>query len=573
MNILFSSRRPKDAELLRAAKTLFVSGGLADYPGPAALLRCDGAVVAANAETKSCATALGLGASGPLHPELAEALRRGVALRDVIDLPVPGGEAVAPVRFEYTLVPIVAGETAMMFGRNTTVERNFRDALVESRQRYKELVRISSDFYWETGADGRFTFVSPGGVAGIDAASLVGSEPASLLEAPATDAAIFAAREPVNEVDVWVRRANGALACFVTTAVPLFADDGTWRGARGICRNVTAMREGESALARAQARERLMAYIVRTVRDEIEPAKMLEAAATATARALDADCCRIFRVDEDGDHALAASRGADIVHAGTEAALLLRAAPDGRPLAIEEDGCRLLCVATSYRERVNGALLLARGAAAGAWTAEERALAGDVALQLGVALAQIRNQLRLEALSRTDGLTGLLNRRAFNAELEQRLARGGATGALFYVDLDNFKPVNDVLGHQKGDEALRAVARMLADSTRPGDLVARLGGDEFALWLERTDEDAAGGRAQELLDASSVLQPYSGDPARPLGISVGVAVFEPGGGETPEALTLRADEAMYEIKHNGKAGYVIAPAARRAPAATERRTA
>jgi diguanylate cyclase (GGDEF)-like protein len=167
-------------------------------------------------------------------------------------------------------------------------------------------------------------------------------------------------------------------------------------------------------------------------------------------------------------------------------------------------------------------------------------------------------------LSRTDGLTGLLNRRAFNDELRARIGRGGevsAPGALFFIDLDNFKPVNDILGHQKGDEALQAVARMLAEKTRPGDLVARLGGDEFALWLERTENHTAEGRAQELLRDSSVLDEYSGDPERPLGLSLGIAVHQPASEESLDALTLRADEAMYQVKHNGKSGFEIAPPA------------
>jgi len=175
-------------------------------------------------------------------------------------------------------------------------------------------------------------------------------------------------------------------------------------------------------------------------------------------------------------------------------------------------------------------------------------------VNLGVALQQFAHRAELEALSRTDGLTGLLNRRAFETDLGNRLGHGDAGGALFYVDLDNFKPVNDVHGHQKGDEALVAVADMLTGCCRPGDLVARFGGDEFALWLERTDEDGARARAVDMLDSSKILRRFSGAPDRPLGISVGIAVRPRGARETLADMTLRADAAMYDIKHNGKAG-------------------
>jgi len=143
-----------------------------------------------------------------------------------------------------------------------------------------------------------------------------------------------------------------------------------------------------------------------------------------------------------------------------------------------------------------------------------------------------------------------------------RASDGGSDGVLFYVDLDNFKAVNDVHGHTRGDEALIALADLLVTQTRPGDLVARLGGDEFAMWLDRTDTAAARKRASGLIAASKGLRVFSGAPDKPLGISVGVAVFDAGGEtEAVAALMARADAAMYEIKHGGKSGYVIADAA------------
>jgi diguanylate cyclase (GGDEF)-like protein len=148
------------------------------------------------------------------------------------------------------------------------------------------------------------------------------------------------------------------------------------------------------------------------------------------------------------------------------------------------------------------------------------------------------------------------------AELADRTVRagtGGSDGSLFYVDLDNFKAVNDVHGHQRGDEALIALADLLVTQTRPGDLVARLGGDEFAMWMDRTDKGVAKKRAAGMIVASKGLRIYSGAPDKPLGISVGVAVFDAAGAdETVADLTARADAAMYDIKHGGKSGYIIA---------------
>jgi diguanylate cyclase (GGDEF)-like protein len=275
-----------------------------------------------------------------------------------------------------------------------------------------------------------------------------------------------------------------------------------------------------------------------------------------------ADDCRIVAMAHDIRAPSAA------VRAGADAALVARAAETGQPADDMIGGRRVLAVVTSFRGHANGAVLVERDAEQPPWSDADRSLAADVAAQIGIALAQIDRERRLEALSRTDPLTGLLNRRAFEAELDGRLDRGGlssAPGALVYVDLDNFKAVNDMGGHARGDEALRAVAGLLLRSTRPGDLVARLGGDEFALWLERTDAPTAARRAAELIAAAETLAVFSGDAAHPFGFSIGAAVFAPGSGETPAALGQRADAAMYGVKRDGKSGFAIAP-----PASDER---
>ena len=258
----------------------------------------------------------------------------------------------------------------------------------------------------------------------------------------------------------------------------------TSRAARGVCRDVTDYRQGQEARGRMQIREKLIAHVMRTIRDEVEPDKMLGAAAQAVFQAMGAQGCRVYRAVADEGLVASADYGISCPAKETIAGLLLQAKRDGRPFAAQHGAQSVLCVATSYRHEGNGTLVIWREASDGAWSAEEGALASDVGVQLGVAIRQIQYQLELETLSRTDTLTGLLNRRAFTTELLSRIDRAatGTAGSLFYVDLDNFKPVNDILGHQAGDAALIAVADMLVRSTRPGDLVARLGGEESARW-------------------------------------------------------------------------------------------
>jgi diguanylate cyclase (GGDEF)-like protein/PAS domain S-box-containing protein len=166
-----------------------------------------------------------------------------------------------------------------------------------------------------------------------------------------------------------------------------------------------------------------------------------------------------------------------------------------------------------------------------------------------------RAHKQLNKLASTDGLTGLLNRRAFLSELEKRLGRhlhNGLRGTLIYFDLDNFKKVNDIRGHQVGDEVLKHVAEAARRLMRGVDLASRIGGDEFLLWLEETDRTAAESISQRLHEIGRELDAQFGVEGFPLGLSVGAVFSRLDQPETTEALIARADEAMYAAKKGGK---------------------
>ncbi len=130
-----------------------------------------------------------------------------------------------------------------------------------------------------------------------------------------------------------------------------------------------------------------------------------------------------------------------------------------------------------------------------------------------------------------------------------------------FIDLDNFKALNDTLGHDAGDEALRVAARLLRSSTRPSDLVARLGGDEFAVWLDGADEFVAAERAEALrAEAPRALAPLTEGRVAPVTMSIGIAARWPGRGEDVDALLVRADQAMYAVKRAGRGHWRVSPA-------------
>jgi diguanylate cyclase (GGDEF)-like protein len=150
----------------------------------------------------------------------------------------------------------------------------------------------------------------------------------------------------------------------------------------------------------------------------------------------------------------------------------------------------------------------------------------------------------LEMLSQHDALTGLLNRRAFAEALRREIARAKRAStpiAVLYIDIDDFKAVNDSRGHQKGDEALSMLADVLREASRENDLLARLGGDEFCAVLPGVDAGGANAFCTRFLE---VLQ----ERDRSLAVSIGVCCTGPVEFDEPDALLHLADMRMYEEK-------------------------
>jgi diguanylate cyclase (GGDEF)-like protein len=166
----------------------------------------------------------------------------------------------------------------------------------------------------------------------------------------------------------------------------------------------------------------------------------------------------------------------------------------------------------------------------------------------------------LANMARTDALTGLPNRHWLNEYLPgtlQQAQHDGRKLALLYIDIDNFKHINDTLGHRAGDDVLVAVAGTLRSVLKQGDHLARIGGDEFTVLLEDLGADAlldAGRIADRLIAAIGHMSAGSAWRAFNLRASIGISLF-PDHGRDIDALLLAADVAMYEAKSAGKAQF------------------
>ncbi|MCF6216413.1 MAG: diguanylate cyclase [Emcibacter sp.] len=465
------------------------------------------------------------------------------------------------------IVPLV-----FLFGRETTVEHNLTNALVDSRQMFKDLVSCSTDFAWETDSNGNFIYVSPKGILGYTAYELNGKNAQEMIIGAETRNP-FDTLDKVTEMELWLKRADGSMACLLVSAVPVLDSHAKWQGARGVCRDITHIREKEALLRRTNKREHILNKIISTIRNITTPADMMENALKAAMEGIKADYgCIMEKTSGTNGRFTAAVRqeqgilsDQDLVYTLCQKALEIwqnskksiskaQAAHQTFQLGTQQ----VLMGITSHHAKDNGAIFLIRQN--GDWQDDEIHLFSGITSHLGIAIEQVITHKELERRAFTDELTGQLNRRAFTTEVTKRIkgqTRSRTTGALLYIDLDNFKNVNDTKGHAHGDRILKELARIINENIRIGDYSARLGGDEFAIWLDDVTEADALFKARKFIAAGSQLAQIADVAGPQLSISVGLALCQPDNPQTFDDLMKNSDDALYQAKSAGKATCVI----------------
>lgn len=319
-------------------------------------------------------------------------------------------------------------------------------------------------------------------------------------------------------------------------------------------------------LRRARQQAEMIEELARSLVASLDPDEVLEKVVEATLEVVAVDGAAVWLID--GNVARVAASGGSIelpvgaewpLEAELAEKLLRRKVP-----AVIEDLAASDLVPTDLRDVLKGgsglaAPLLVGGRVAGilalgcedvrGFGEEATRLVERLAAQASVALENARLNARLQALSLTDPLTGLANRRHLRMHLEKETAAAqrGREVSLVIFDLDDFKRHNDTLGHVVGDEILTAVAKILADSARATTLVARYGGDEFVAVLSDSGPDGAEHyieRVEEGVGDDPVLSDHG------VTVSVGVATFDPEVMDQGEDLLEAADRGMYEKKES-----------------------
>ncbi len=438
-------------------------------------------------------------------------------------------------------------------------------ALLDSRQRWRDLVGLVADLAFETDQWGRFVFVYPDPALDWASATLIG-QPAELLVADATATTgfnPFRPTAPIRRRRAWVKRADGSYCCLSFFVTPLVDDQGGIVGARGVALDVTENSADEGHIAAALRRGEVLDHVLWRMRQEVLAPRMMHAALDALMRAVGAEGGAVVRAPGAGQDPTLLYQvgiGADatlptvVGLLGSGRATIAATTPDQRPIVMSS---------CDMRPGEQVALALWRRSGGRAWDAEEELLVASSSTVIRVILEHDAIQDEMHRQARTDALTGLFNRRAFFEELDRhipRLEREELPGTLMFLDLDHFKTLNDRLGHQVGDQALLTTAALLRNTVRPTDLVARFGGDEFAVWLNGADHLTAAERAEALrVQAPRALADLTAGKSPPLTMSIGIATRSPGSVETIESVMRRADEAMYEVKRSGRGYWLVSP--------------
>jgi diguanylate cyclase (GGDEF)-like protein/PAS domain S-box-containing protein len=264
-----------------------------------------------------------------------------------------------------------------------------------------------------------------------------------------------------------------------------------------------------------------------------------------------------YRVDESGampapGPLASAPRTAEVIRTG-KTLLVTPATAGGLPPGLEAGSAYWLGAPLSSHGGTFGALVVQGYAGGATYDERDRELLQFVSAQVAAAVERKRMHARLQHIALYDQLTDLPNRELLRDRLRTALARARREQgqlSLLYLDLDDFKPVNDVHGHAVGDALLREVARRLRASLRESDTVARLGGDEFVVLLEGL---RAPGQAEAIAEklrlalAQSILVDHL---VCQISASIGVAVYPADGGNDADLLR-HADAAMYRAKRAG----------------------
>ncbi|MFN0038722.1 MAG: EAL domain-containing protein [Burkholderiales bacterium] len=450
-----------------------------------------------------------------------------------------GKEVAVDIRLGY--LDDARGRLIIAAVRDMQAQRDAQQQLRISEERFRKLTELSSDWYWEQDADFRLIFISDhynamSGMKMRPSLSKARWEVDHIWESDTQlreHKAILEAHQPFADLHVMGRDEDGNLHHLSISGSPMFDVNGTFVGYHGVGRDVTEQTVAAKALKESEERFRSLTELSSDwfwEQDEnFRFSQVTDSSNRAVVPTQEAIGKTRFelplefesaKVREDHFHALQARM--------PFRDLILRYTIDNRWISV------------SGKPKFD-----AQGRFEG-----YRGVATDVTKRKNA-------EEHTQYLATRDVLTSLPNRALLQDRLENALisaARNGEKVAVMFVDLDHFKLINDLLGHEAGDSFLKTVAARISACVRKGDTVARIGGDEFVVVLDRLqDPGHADVVAAKII--TSMAEPFIGEGSvMPSSASIGIAIA-PDDGYDVSTLMRCADMAMYQAKADGRSCY------------------
>jgi diguanylate cyclase (GGDEF)-like protein/PAS domain S-box-containing protein len=472
--------------------------------------------------------------------------------------------------------------------QDITQRKQAEKALGESEARFRDLTALSSDWYWEQDENYRFTSIS-----GISQYHLEHRRDVSLGKARWEIAtlhpldghwdghkALLERRESFHNVVLTYLSKTNETGYMSVSGKAVFDEAGNFKGYRGTGRDITEQKQAEQAIRSRATQQSLIAVFGQQALASSDLDELIARAVKVVGDGMAVAFCSVLQLDQDR-HSLILKAGSGWKEdwlgkyiSGRDAAndaetqnqyvrvfqgpVMVDEPLSGAGLA-KSDILRLHDIQSGVEVAIHGSdrqygVLGAYSREMRRFTPEDVNFLQSVANTLGTAIERKNVEDKVSYLAQFDSLTGLPNRNLFRDRLTHTLTlaqRNAWQVGVIFLDLDDFKAVNDTYGHGAGDKLLALVARRLLDCVRKGDTVARLAGDEFAFVLSHL------AKAE---DASLVVQKIVAALVNPFDLdghevyltaSVGIALY-PADGLDAEVLLNNADAAMYRAKALGR---------------------
>jgi diguanylate cyclase (GGDEF)-like protein/PAS domain S-box-containing protein len=533
--------------------------------------------------------------SGDTGRELPERLQAALDGRPC-SFEIPLGERSHSVRAVPVIGPADEVVGVLAVSVDVTERRRAEQSLRASEHDFRLLTENSTDVVSRHDPEARLVYASPSSatVFGLDPAEITGRSSFDLVhpdDAPLIQGTLREMQRSGRgrTLSFRLRRGDGSFVWVETSCrVVRDPDSGELGELHCVTRDISDRKRAEAELERLLAQQSAVAALGEQALEDDDLGRLLRRVCSTVEMTLGVEACGVMRLTGEGERV--------VVEAGT-GWLAEQVGRVADPTVVDESKGLVECLIEgptitedlSEEDRFEAPLLERAGVTStinvlighaglsygilGAYSSERRSFTLDDAnfLQavghvLGSAIERRRSEDRARHDALHDPLTGMPNRSLLLDRLAQALVRcerNGTQLALLFLDIDNFKLINDSLGHSAGDELLEAVAPRLAASVRPSDTVARFGGDEFVVLAEDvSDENAARLLTERIARAFAAPFVLRGE-SHVVSASTGVVMCA-GGDVEPEDLLRDADAAMYRAKERGRGHYEVFDDAMRA---------